>query len=104
MRQKNRLGELKIKLNIADKKTIDILHSIELGRDLDLYHGWLLYKQIKENRKERRQIKDEILVLETVIGHVDIAAMQKKQVKKKIDGLSKRKYAYRIIEDEQENT
>ena len=101
---KIRLGDLKVKQVVADKKTIDILHNIELGRDLDLYHGWLLYKQLKEIRKERRQIKDEILVLEAIVGHVDIAAMQKKRVKKQIEGLSKRKYSFRIIEDEAENT
>lgn len=100
---KTRLGELKVKRGIVDRKTIDILHSVELEKDLDLYHGWLLYKQLRENQRERRQIKDEILILQDVIDNVDITAMQKNKLRKQIDGLSNRKYTYRIVEDESQN-
>lgn len=37
----------------------DVEHEIELGKNQDMYHGYLLYKQIKDLRMKRRQCKDE---------------------------------------------
>lgn len=37
----------------------DVYHEIELGRNQDMYHGYLLYKQVKDLRMQRRQAKDE---------------------------------------------
>lgn len=37
----------------------DVYHEIELGKNQDMYHGYLLYKQVKDLRMKRRQAKDE---------------------------------------------
>ena len=38
----------------------DIMHEIELTNSKDMYHGYLLYKQIRELRIERRRCKEEV--------------------------------------------
>ncbi len=37
----------------------DVYHEIELGKNQDMYHGYLLYKTVKDLRMKRRQAKDE---------------------------------------------
>ena len=37
----------------------DINHEIELSSPKDMYHGYLLYKTLRELRVRRRQAKDE---------------------------------------------
>lgn len=37
----------------------DINHEIELSDDKDLYRGYLMYKEIRELRRKRRQAKNE---------------------------------------------
>ena len=41
----------------------DIMHEIELTNSKDMYHGYLLYKQIRELRIERRRCKEEVELL-----------------------------------------
>ena len=48
----------------------DVEHEIELGKNQDMYHGYLLYKQIKELRMERRQCKDENQLLQDMYEYV----------------------------------
>lgn len=89
-------------LEEADNELIDILHIIEMKPPKDLYHGWLLYKQIKTNRKNRRIIKDELIIIQNVLEKVDSFWLSRKQIQKAIDGLFKRKYKFRIIEEEED--
>ena len=100
---KERQKALLQQLEDTDNKLIDILHKIELEPSKDLYHGWLLYKEIKTNRKNRRIIKDELLIIQNVLEKVDSFWLSREQIQKAIDGLFKRKYSFRIIE-EQEKT
>lgn len=37
----------------------DLVHEIELSSSKDMYQGWLLYKQIRDLRIERRRCKEE---------------------------------------------
>lgn len=96
-RQKTLIGQLED----IDNKLLDILHRIELEAPKDLYHGWLLYKEIKANRKDRRIIKDELLIIQNVLEKVDSFWLSREQIQKAIDGLFKRKYSFRIIEEEE---
>ena len=41
----------------------DLNHEIELADNKDMYQGWLLYKQIRELRIERRRCKEEVELL-----------------------------------------
>ena len=82
---------------------MDILHIIEIEKSKDLYNGWLLYKRIKKNREDRRKLKDELLIVENVLREIDPRCLQRKKIQKAIEGLSNRKYRFRIIEEEQKN-
>ena len=52
--------------------------------------------EIRVNRKKRRNIKDEKLVL-SGIKTQGITYLNRKSVQKSVDGLSKRKYKLRIV-------
>ena len=100
-REKQLLKELKDN----DKELIDILHIIEIEKSKDMFSGWQLYKHIRNNRIERRSIKDELLIVENVLGQIkNISCLHREKIQKAIDGLFTRKYTFRIVEeDETEN-
>lgn len=95
-----RYKELEIELKRADEELIDILHEVELEKPVDLYRGWIFYKRIRTNRKNRRNLKDEMIIIHNVIAEVDAAKVSKERTQKAIDGLFNRKYTYRIVEVE----
>ena len=95
-----RYKELEIELKRADEELIDILHEIELEKPVDLYRGWIFYKRIRTNRKNRRNLKDEMVIIHNVIAEVDTTKVSKERTQKAIDGLFNRKYTYRIVEVE----
>ncbi len=100
---KQREKELIEELNNCDKGLLDILHSIELEGSKDMYGGWKEYKKMKENRQKRRNIKDELLIVENVLKEINPECMQRERVKRAIDGLFTRKYSFRIVEECDEN-
>lgn len=91
-----------------EQETQDLLHLIEL-KDLDVYKGFTVYKQLQEVRKERRELKDENDLLRQVEG--ELRKMQK-YVPKLNEGLgdirkskiykTNRKYNFRIRKDLEE--
>ena len=95
-----RYKELEIELKRADEELIDILHEVELEKPVDLYKGWIFYRRIKNNRKKRRDLKDEMVIIHNVIAEVDTTKVSKERTQKAIDGLFNRKYTYRIVEVE----
>lgn len=86
-----------------DNELLDILHTIELEPPKDLYGGWMIYKSIRENRKERRTIKDETLIINNVLEKINPACLNREQVKRAVDGLIGRKYKFRVIEEEEQS-
>ena len=97
---KSREKELIKVLSKSDKELLDILHIIEIEKAKDLYGGWILYSILRKNRKKRREIKDEIIIVENVLKELDPSCLQREKVKKAIKGLIGRKYTFRIIEEE----
>ena len=95
-----RYKELELELRQADEELMDILHEIELTKPVDLYKGWIFYRRIKNNRKKRRDLKDEMIIIHNVIAEVDTTKVSKERTQKAIDGLFSRKYRYRIVEVE----
>lgn len=89
-------------LSNTDKEFSNIIHKIELEKSKDLYHGWLLYKEIKINRKKRRNIKDELLIISSILK-MDFRGFSSKNIKKAVDGLANRKFALRIVEEGDED-
>jgi hypothetical protein len=64
----------------------------------------LHFKLVRTNRKNRRNLKDEMVIIHNVIAEVDTTKVSKERTQKAIDGLFNRKYTYRIIEvNETEN-
>ena len=96
-----RYEELNGELSDVDLKLQDILHNIELCNKCDMYTAWETINCIRELRKKRREIKDEKLVL-SGIKTQGITYLNRTSVKKCVDGLSKRKYRIRIVEEEEE--
>ena len=97
----NRYDELNGELSDVDLKLQDILHNIELSKRCDMYTAWETINCIRELRKKRREIKDEKLVL-SGIKTQGITYLSRTSVKKCVDGLSKRKYRIRIVEEDEE--
>lgn len=93
---KNRVDKLNEMLGIVNSEINDILHYIEFT-NLNLYQAWLIYKLLKETRRKRRAIKDELLVLEK-IGDGDILTEQLiNNALHSADGLKTRKYDPRSL-------
>lgn len=97
-----RKEELRVAMSDKDKELTDLLHKIELESNKGMYDAWLLYKKIKENRKERRNIKNELLIISSVFTN-GYRSLNRDAVRKSIDGLSKRKYTMRIVEEEEDD-
>lgn len=95
---KERYLELEKELHISDAALMDILHSIELEPPKDLYSAYLLYKKIRENRRNRRQLKDEMLIIHNILVDIDENKINRERTKRAIEGLFDRKYSYRIVE------
>lgn len=99
-----RKDELKKELSNVDKNFVNIIHKIEFEGKVDLYGGWNERNEVKKNREKRRKIKDELLIISSVL-RMDFRNLDRNTIDKMVAGLAKRKFAYRIIEegDETEN-
>ena len=93
--------ELNEELSDIDLKLQDILHNIEFSDKCDMYKSWQIINEIRQLRKQRREIKDEKLVLSGIKSQ-GISYLSRSSVQKCVDGLSKRKYRIRIVEEEEE--
>ena len=99
---KERYDFLKEKIHLVDNDILNILHQIELENPKDMYHGWLLDKKLREDRTKRREMKDELLIIDNVLRQIDPSSVSRANTQKAIDGLFDRKYTFRIVEDEEE--
>ena len=96
-----RNDELNGELSDVDLKLQDILHNIELSERCDMYTAWDTINCIRDLRKKRREINDEKLVLSGIKSQ-GMSYLSRSSVHKCVDGLSKRKYRIRIVEEEEE--
>ena len=98
---KMRIKEVSELLEQTDKELIDILHIVEIEKSKDMFSGWKLYKRIKENRLRRRSIKNEKLIVQNAIKNIrNISDLSSDRIKSMVDGLSARKYTYRVIDED----
>lgn len=95
-----RKEELLKELSNIDKQFSNLVHEIEFEGKVDLYGGWQERNRIKENREKRRRIKDELLVISSVVK-MDFRNLDRETIDKVITGLGKRKFTYRIVEEEE---
>jgi hypothetical protein len=94
---------LEEELHNKDLELMDILHTIEMSGSFDLFRGWKLYKDIKQNRESRRDIKDEILIINNVLREMKFNWFSRERTEKAIQGLFDRKYTFRIVEEDDQN-
>lgn len=99
---KERDMELNKELSEADLKLSDIIHEIELSDKCDMYTAWKIVNKIRSLRRFRREIKNERYVI-SGIKTQGITYLARSSVQKCIDGLSKRKYTYRVVEEDEED-
>lgn len=99
---KDRYELLKEKIHLIDNDILNVLHQVELEKPKDMYHGWLLYKKLREDRTKRREMKDELLIIGNVLKQIDPSCVSRVNTQKAIDGLFERKYTFRIVEDDEE--
>ena len=99
---RERKEELIAELSNVDKEISNIIHQIELEDSVDLYRGWLERNQIKAARERRRTIKDELIIISSVLK-ADFHNLDRNNVRKSVEGLSNRKFTLRIIEDGDED-
>lgn len=90
--------ELYIELSNVDKAFSNIIHEIEFKKSIDLYGAWLVWKKIKNNRKKRRDIKDEIYVIQKFVK-MDFRKLDEKTINKTMTELANRKFKFRVVED-----
>ena len=94
-----RKDELNKALSEIDKEFINIIHEIEFEGKIDLYGGWRERNRLKENREKRRHIKDELLVISSVVK-MDFRNLDRNTVNKVVAGLAKRKFTFRVVEED----
>lgn len=78
-----------------DKEIVDIQHYIEFGT-FNAYQGWLCFKILQKLLLQRRQIKNEILILQNV-QNCKLTEENIHNLKKSIAGLKTRVYAPRML-------
>lgn len=100
---KQRENELISALDNVDKEFLNILHIIEIEKSKDMYSGWQEYKHIKENREKRRKLKDELLIVQSVLKEIKPECLNRKRVQRAVDGLLGRKYTFRVVEEDNSN-
>ena len=93
----NRKKELVEQLSLIDQELSDVNHYIEFC-NLNAAQGYKAYKMIKERRIKRRTIKNELNVLNIILGK-KISETATDEIEKAVAGMDKRKYEPRIIEE-----
>ena len=62
----DRRNLLRKKLSELDSGQVDLLHKIENEDRMNVVQGYDLYKALHDLRKTRREVKDELMVLESL--------------------------------------
>ena len=95
-----RKEELSRLLSDVDKEFSNMVHKVELEERIDMYGAWKERIEWQKNRRKRRKIKDEFLVISSVLK-MDFRNLDRNTIDKVVRGLTKRKFTYRVIEEEE---
>ena len=93
----HRKEELLQQLSDVDKELSDVNHYIEFV-NLNAAQGYKAYKMIKERRIKRRSIKNELLVLEIILGK-KINESVTDEISKAVEGMDGRMYKPRVLKE-----
>lgn len=81
----------------TEDELTDIEHEIELGKNQDMYHGYLLYKEIKDLRIKRRQAKEEAELLKDMYDY--LKSQQGQAFKSKIQSIQGSSVKIRLAQE-----
>lgn len=95
-----RKEELSRLLSDVDKEFSNMVHKVELEEKIDMYGAWRERMEWQKNRRKRRKIKDELLIISNVLK-MDFRNLDRSTIDKAVSGLAKRKFTYRVIEEEE---
>lgn len=95
-----RKEELSRLLSDVDKEFSNMVHKVELEEKIDMYGAWRERMEWQKNRRKRRKIKDELLIISNVLK-MDFRNLDRSTIDKAVRGLAKRKFTYRVIEEEE---
>ena len=96
---RKRRSELHKKLSNVDKELSNAMHEIELEKWKSGSDGYKEYKKVKEVLQKRRKIKDELLVVQSIITNTK-GSINLKNIEKTFEMLSTRHFTMRIIEED----
>jgi len=97
---KKRKDELEKNISNYDRAVSNWLHEVELEKKKNACEGYLKYKYIKEVVDKRRIAKDEWVIINNIL-RMDFRNLDREVVNKAIIGLAKRKFTYRVVEEEE---
>ena len=92
-----RKSELICQLSNIDKELSNCLHEIELSKNMNACNGYKEYRQIKIILEKRRIIKDELIVVKSILSS-NLQSIGSDRIQKVIDGLRNRKFAIRDVD------
>lgn len=87
------------KLANVDRELSNCMHQIELEKWKSGCDGYKLYKFEKEILEKRRQIKDELVIIQSVLDNTK-CTIGIKNIEKTFNRLGTRRFEIRIIEDD----
>lgn len=96
---KKRKEELNSIISNYDKAVNNWLHEVELEKKKSASGGYLKYSDIKNIVDERRKAKDEWVIINNVLK-MNFRNLDREVINKAVLGLAKRKFTYRVIEEE----
>ena len=96
---KERKEELLKELSNVNKEFTNVIHEIELEDSVNMFIAWQERNKIKANRKKRRDIKDELMIVENVLREINPSSLKRENIQKAVNGLSNRKYTFRVVEE-----
>lgn len=91
-----RAEELQNELSNIDKVVSNITHSIEFSGKVNACEGYKLFRNLKGALIERREIKNEMIVVQAVL-HSTVSDASRDQIDKVISNLQHRKFTYREV-------
>ena len=93
----HRKDDLLSQLSKVDQELSDIDHYIEFV-NLNAAQGYKAYKMIKDRRIIRRSIKNELDILNIILGK-KISETAKDEIQKAVSGMDNRKYEPRVLNE-----
>lgn len=97
---KRRKDELNKIISNYDRAVSNWLHEVELEKKKNACGGYLKYKDIKEIVDKRRIAKDEWIIINNIL-RMDFRNLDREVVNNAVVGLTKRKFTYRVVEEEE---